>query len=472
MRIRKLSAICNPQSAIRSPQLKIPPSAIRHPQFDEAVKYLLGLGHETTAIKLGLANIEQLLAALGHPEQTYPSVQIAGTNGKGSTAAMLASICRAASVNTGLYTSPHLVSITERIRLDGRDITQKDFARLAGQVRAAASELEAVTGALPTFFEQVTAIALLAFSEAKVELAILETGLGGRLDATTAARAATLAITPVALDHQEYLGHTVAEIAAEKAAIIRAGASVVIAPQTEAAHDVIGARCRECRVTPRLTTGDQINVLGVDETGRLRVTFKTAYDVYENVCLSLRGRHQAVNASVAIALAETLREERGFPLTRAGIITGLETAEHAGRLEWQTGAPSLLFDGAHNAAGARALRDYLDEFVRAPLTLIFGAMADKDLDEIAAALFPAAGELILTRPANPRAATLDALRQLATRHFSHKQPNFAASPVEALRMAEQFTPPNGIICVTGSLYLIGEVQHLNRGRGAELNRGD
>lgn len=428
--------------------------------FDEAVKYLLSLGHETLAIKLGLANIEQLLAALRSPEHAYPAVQIAGTNGKGSTAAMLESICRACRVRAGLYTSPHLVSITERIGIAGQEISREVFARLTAQVRAVSLELQRTTGALPTFFEQVTAIALLAFRDARVSLAILETGLGGRLDATTAARARTLAITPIALDHQEYLGHTLREIAAEKAAIIRAGiTAVVVAPQPEEARQVILARCREQHVTPRFATRD-INVLGADEEGRLSVTFKTEADVYEEVRLSLRGRHQATNAAVAIALAEVLRDEHNFPINRERIIEGLETATHAGRLELQAGEPSLLFDGAHNPEGARALRDYLDEFVRVPVTLVFGAMRDKELEEIAATLFPAAHRLVLTRPANSRAAALDTLERLAASHGVDGSPITAASPAEALRVAGEITPPEGIVCITGSLYLVGEVKSL------------
>ncbi|HEV2881186.1 MAG TPA: Mur ligase family protein [Pyrinomonadaceae bacterium] len=427
--------------------------------FDEAVNYLLSLGHETLAIKLGLDNIERLLAALESPERAHPAVQIAGTNGKGSTAAMLDSICRSSGVRAGLYASPHLISITERIRIGGRDITRAEFARLATRVRAASTELKTTTGALPTFFEQVTAIALVAFREAQVELAILETGLGGRLDATTAARAGVLAITPIALDHQEYLGDTLQAIAAEKAAIIHAGAAaVVVAPQPDAAREVILARCRECHVTPRFATAD-IRTHGADATGRMCLTFDTGVDVYENVHLSLRGRHQATNAAVAIGVAEVLRE-RGFPITRAAVVEGLETAEHAGRLELIPGQPSLLFDGAHNAAGARALRDYLDEFARAPVTLVFGAMRDKDLDEIAATLFPAADKLILTRPNNPRAATLDALAALAATRDVNRSPILTESPADALRAAVACTPPEGIICVTGSLYLVGEFKSL------------
>src|SRR5678815_2603748 len=187
--------------------------------FQAAVQYLLGLGHETLTIKLGLRNTELLLQALNNPERAFFSVQIAGTNGKGSTAAMLDSICRAAEIKTGLYTSPHLVSITERIKLSGTDITREEFAACATTVREVSEQLEA----RPTFFEQVTAIALLAFRKAHIDLAILETGLGGRLDSTTAANAHIVGITQIALDHQEYLGNTIASIAAEKAAIIRPG---------------------------------------------------------------------------------------------------------------------------------------------------------------------------------------------------------------------------------------------------------
>ncbi|HEY0379186.1 MAG TPA: folylpolyglutamate synthase/dihydrofolate synthase family protein [Pyrinomonadaceae bacterium] len=429
--------------------------------FDEALRYLLSLGHETLAIKLGLTSTERLLAALGDPQKSFPSVQIAGTNGKGSAAVMLSTIARAAGIRAGLYTSPHLVSITERVRVDNREISREEFARLTARVRATAERL--VSGgtipALPTFFEHVTAIALAAFEEARVALAILETGLGGRLDATTTARADVVALTPVALDHQEYLGETLVEIASEKAAIIRPGVAAVVAPQSEEALGVILRRCADCGVVPRMAGGTS-EVAGADETGRLRVNFETDEDRYDNVRLALRGRHQIINAQVAIALAETLRS-RGFPLTRASIIEGLENASHAGRLELRRIARhDFLFDGAHNPAGARALRAFLDEFVRAPVTLVFGAMRDKALSEIAATLFPVANHLILTQPANPRAAALETLARLVPRDFDSSRITLAPSPAEAVSAARAGTPPAGIICVTGSLYLIGEVQRL------------
>src|SRR5678815_2371522 len=257
-------------------------------RFDEAVQYLLGLGHETLTIKLGLRNTELLLNALNNPERAFPSVQIAGTNGKGSTAAMLDSICREAGINTGLYTSPHLVSITERIKLSGTDITREEFAACATTVRDVSEQLVAdkQLETLPTFFEQVTGIALLAFRSAGIELAILETGLGGRLDSTTAANAKIVAITQIALDHQEYLGNTIASIAEEKAAIIRPGVRAVIGRQQyPEALDVLLERCKQTGVTPILVDDDSPKIA-------------------ERVNLSLRGRHQIDNAAVAIHLAE------------------------------------------------------------------------------------------------------------------------------------------------------------------------
>lgn len=400
-------------------------------QFAEAVQYLLSLGHETLAIKLGLRNTELLLAALNNPERSFKVVQIAGTNGKGSTAAMLDSICRAAGIRAGLYTSPHLVSITERIRINSAEITPDDFARHASTVRAVAEDLLARTEieALPTFFEQVTAIALIAFREAKVELAILETGLGGRLDATTATNAAIVGITPIAMDHEDYLGDTIASIASEKAAIIRSGVTTVIAEQPPEAFAVLLERCATVGVQPSLPENTNLS---------------------EAVCLSLRGRHQITNASVAIRVAQALG------ISDAAIIRGLETTQHPGRLE---SIGPFLLDGAHNPAGAQALRTYLGEFGRRPLTLIFGAMRDKKLDRIAEAVFPLADCLILTPIDNPRAATTETLTPLAA-EFCPGKVLTAESSAAAVLLAIAQTPADGLICVTGSLYLIGETRPL------------
>ena len=431
--------------------------------FDEAYKYLLSLGHETLTIKLGLRNTELLLDALANPHKTFPSVQIAGTNGKGSTAIMLESICRHEGIRVGLFTSPHLISITERIRIDGQTIPESDFARLTERVKETAEELikQGELETVPTFFEHVTAIALLAFAEAKVDIAILETGLGGRLDSTTAAGAKVVAITPIAMDHEEYLGNTLAEIAAEKAAIIRSGVTAVVAPQNEAAREVILRQCQQMGVTPRpVGENDSPYPLAIASgsvSGRMCATFATPVARYENVCLGLAGRHQIVNAATAIALAEALGE-RGFTISHDAIAGGLQQAKHRGRLElWDT-EPPILFDGAHNPAAARALREYLDEFVDRPITMIFGAMMDKALDKLGAILFPAADQIVLTELDTPRAAAMEQLRAAVPSNFNPVGIHEAHSVAQALNLAREVTETASLILVTGSLYLVGAAQ--------------
>ena len=402
--------------------------------FDAAVQYLLGLGHETLTIKLGLRNTELLLAAVGNPERSFRSVQVAGTNGKGSTAAMLDSICRVAGIKCGLYTSPHLVSMTERISISGTPISHEEFAACVTQVRDVSARLltEKQLEALPTFFEQLTVAALLAFRNAGIQLAILETGLGGRLDSTTAAKASLVAITSISMDHEEYLGNTIESIASEKAAIIRPGVQAVIAKQDPRALGVLLRRCKETGVTP---------------------IFATDMHPYERVRLSLRGRHQIENAAVAIRLAELLK------IPDAAIVTGLETARHPGRLELISNEHSFLIDGAHNPAGAKSLRDYLEEFAPRPLTLVFGAMRDKQLDVIGEILFPCADVLVVTAIDNPRSASVGTLRELAER-FARGNVFTSESSAAALDVARAETPPEGLICIAGSLYLVGELRPL------------
>lgn len=382
-------------------------------------------------MKLGLRNTELLLKALDNPEQSFSSVQIAGTNGKGSTAAMLGSICRAAGIKCGLYTSPHLVSITERIRVGGEAISPEEFAACATTVRDVSEQLlrDNQIEALPTFFEQLTAIALLAFRNAGIDLAILETGLGGRLDSTTAANARIVAITQIAMDHEQYLGNTLESIAGEKAATIRPGVEAVIAKQEPEAMAVLLQRCKETGVVPIVADGRG----------------------YENVRLALRGRHQIDNAAVAIRVAELMH------IPHSAIASGLEHAEHPGRLELIQYKPAFLLDGAHNPAGCRALREYLDEFAPPPLTIVFGAMRDKQLDQIGEILFPVADVLILTAVDNPRSASIEVLRSIAER-FARGTVIETSSSNEALQAAIARTPPDGLICIAGSLYLIGEVR--------------
>ncbi|HEY8562978.1 MAG TPA: cyanophycin synthetase [Pyrinomonadaceae bacterium] len=432
--------------------------------FDESVKYLYSLGNEVLAMKLGLENIGKLLEALHNPQKNYLKVQIAGTNGKGSTVAFLDSICRRAGIKTGATTSPHLVSVTERVRIGGCEISETDFARCATRVRDTAEKLVAA-GALetaPTYFEQVTAIALLAFAEAKIELAILETGLGGRFDATTAARAEIVAITPIDFDHQRILGDTLAEIAAEKAAIVREDTKVILAPQQPEAERVILEKCREMGVEPIRATQE----IKVEKRHRspefpfLTADFATEHANYSGVAFGangMQGRYQIVNAATAISIAETLRG-CGLRISKEDIRSGLELARHKGRLEFYQG---VLFDGAHNAGGARALRQYLDEFIEQPVVMVFGAMRDKDLSEIAEILFPKAAFLILTKPDNPRSTEPEEILEFLPHDFDRRNAAIAGTVEEALKTASELAAGR-LICVTGSLYLIGEAQNILR----------
>ncbi len=421
--------------------------------FKESVEYLYNLGNEVLAMKLGLENIRTLLAALENPEKKYLKVQIAGTNGKGSVCAFLESICVAAKINVGATTSPHLVSITERIKIGGREIGEADFARHATRIRKTAEnlvesgELETV----PTYFEQVTAIALSAFAEAKVELAILETGLGGRFDAMTAANAGIVAITPIDYDHQQILGNTLSEIAAEKAAIIRKDTKVVVAEQKAEAMNVISQVCASFGVAPKLT--DFGTEIIENENGKFSVNLRTGKAQYENVKLNLRGRHQIANAKVAVLLAEVLQET--FKITDENIIYGLQTAEHPGRLElWR----NFLFDGAHNTSGAKALREFLDENISQPITLVFGAMKDKDLTGIAEILFPKAANLIFTAPDNPRSMNAEELQKFAPGNYNIEKIYLSENVEDAIETAKKIVSKNDLILVTGSLYLVGEAR--------------
>lgn len=409
----------------------------------------MSLGNEVSTMKLGLENIRRLLAELGDPQKKYLKVQVAGTNGKGSVCAFLNSICVTAGIRTGMFTSPHLVSMTERVKIDGVDISEEEFAALATRVRKVSESLFAsgeIDG-IPTYFEQVTAIALLAFAASNVELAILETGLGGRLDATTAANAEIAAITRIDLDHQQYLGDTIEEIAAEKAAIIHEGSEVVIGEQEPAAMEVILERCRALGVGPILTTtgGITSRIESVDAMPP-SVAFPT---------LGLAGRHQLENAEIAIALARVLREY--FSISDDDILMGLRDARHPGRLEH---IGQFLFDGAHNVGGARALRRYLDEFVDRPITMIFGAMNDKNVGEIGAILFPKADQLIFTRPDNSRAIRAEDLLRFVPDGFDRTRVFVTPSASAAVDRAREISNIQEVILVTGSLYLVGEVRRI------------
>jgi dihydrofolate synthase / folylpolyglutamate synthase len=423
--------------------------------FDQAVAYLLSLGHESLSMKLGLESISKLADILGNPQKEIPAAHIAGTNGKGSTAVMLASIGKAAGLRTGLYTSPHLVDIRERIRVDGVKIESADFARLSSAVREAAEELvrRGELSAACTFFEQVTMIAFLHFREQRVDLGVLEVGLGGRLDATNICNSRVVGITRIAKDHQSYLGDTLPLIAAEKAGIIKPHIPVVSSPQQPSVEDVIRERC-DTLEAPLILVDDQSFGSQREGDGFYRVAVRGSTADY-SARLSLRGSHQPSNAANAALLAERLSMD-GFAIGSDAISRGLAAATWPGRLElFEVEDHEVLLDGAHNPDGAATLRSFLEEeYKDRPITLIFGVMSDKALDEMIEVLFPVADRVIATAIRNPRAIDPNVIREAS----QHSAVNCAESSEAALSLALSSTPPDGVICVAGSLFLVGEVR--------------
>jgi dihydrofolate synthase/folylpolyglutamate synthase len=416
--------------------------------FSESLNYLYNPGNEVLAMKLGLENITTLLRALGNPQEKFMKVQVAGTNGKGSTCAFIESICLQAGIRTGLNTSPHLVSITERIRINGVEISQEQFARYASLIKDVSIDLlrKGELEALPTFFEQVTAIAIKAFADAEIELAVLETGLGGRFDAVTAAKADIVVFTQIDLDHQRILGDTIEKIAEEKAAIIRPDTLVISSQQKPEAMNVILRKCKQYNLVPHLAS----NVLVTEIDGRFQ--FKTTKSEYRNVQLGLLGRHQLENAKTAVLAAEQL--QKYFVISAEAIVNGLRSVKHKGRLEFDG---KFLFDGSHNIAGARALREFLDESVDKPIVMLFSVMKDKDVEEIAEILFPRASRLVLTE-VSERSMPIERLHRIALKYLTSDRV-FAVNNVdEALNKALEIAGVDDLILVTGSLYLIGEVQ--------------
>ena len=425
--------------------------------YADSVAYLYSLGHEVLSAKYRLDTIRTLLEELGNPHLAFRSVIVAGTNGKGSTAAMIEAAARAAGHKTGLYTSPHLVRIEERICDGGKQIGAEDFARHATAVRRASEQLveKGLFSAVPSFFEQVTAAAFLHFRERDVRLAVLEVGLGGRLDATNIVDPIVAVITSIDFDHQDVLGHDIAQIAGEKAAVIKAGALAVIAPQPHgAALEVLKRRCQEVEAPPVFCGVPEISSI---DAGRLILNYESAHSQYAALQLSLRGRHQAENAAAVIEATELL-SECGFAIPNEAVFEGLGSTVWPGRLELTDHSPRLLLDGAHNPAAAKRLRQYLDEFIPDPITLVFGAMADKDIAGMASELFNRAHTIVLTRVRDARAAT-GARMGKAALGTSHNV-IFTETVKQALSWARSITPPAGTIVITGSLHLVGEVKRL------------
>ena len=435
--------------------------------YETAVARMYQLGHElanTPSNKFDLAHMRVLLDALRNPQTGFPAVLIAGTNGKGSTAATLASILRASGLKTGLYTSPHLVRLNERIRVNQQTIADDAFAKLHEEVDLAAERLFRA-GSLPwhpSFFEMMTAIAFEHFAREKVDIAVLEVGMGGRLDATNVIDPRVSVITDVALDHQKYLGNTVREIATEKVGILRSGGILVTLPQSPEANDVIGNTAMQLGVRAISAVPYVPPVSPASERYLSSSLYRYSLQVRGErieVETSLVGRHQLRNIALAIATAEELHAQ-GYPdITPASIERGIRETRWSGRfhvIPATTDSPELVLDSAHNPAGAWALRAALSERYgdRSPI-LVFGAMRDKAIAEITEILFPIAERVVVTPVVNPRSATALEIQDAARRTGTDIEA--ASSSASALQRARELAGTQTPIVVTGSIYLVGEV---------------
>jgi dihydrofolate synthase / folylpolyglutamate synthase len=420
----------------------------------DPLSYLFGLGQ--FGIKFGLENMFAIVGRLGHPERTFRSIHIAGTNGKGSVTAMIDAGLRAAGHLSGRYTSPHLVDLTERFVIDGRPVTVDRMVAAVGDVQAVIEQLlaEGVLQAHPTFFEVTTAVAFELFRRAGVDTAVLEVGLGGRLDATNVIEPIATAITSIAYDHQQYLGSTLTEIAKEKAGIIKPRVPMVVGDVEPEVLAAIADIARQ-RGAPLIRSAD-----GVTVTRRRGATIdlRTPLRNYEGVTIALRGAHQVGNAIVAVRMLELL-DSQGIAVPMDAVRSALARPSWPGRLDLRRlrDGREILLDAAHNPAGALSLASYLRELNHVRLPLVFAGMHDKDLDGMLRTLLPVVGPLVVTRASNRRSADPDRLVDLARRIAPETSVTVAASPLEALEIAWRTSPR---IIVAGSIFLLGDVMKL------------
>jgi dihydrofolate synthase/folylpolyglutamate synthase len=433
--------------------------------YESVVRYLLTLGRElaaptqAAAAKFNLENITTLLERLGRPERVFPSIHIAGTNGKGSTAAFVESILRAAGFRTGLNTSPHLERINERIRIAGDEISNELFAEIFTRILGVIEELLAggLLKAHPTYFECVTAIAFETFARERVDFAVVEVGLGGRLDATNVLVPVVSVITKVDFDHENFLGHSLKEIAREKAGILKERVPAVIAGQLGEVHEVLLGRARElqCPVVevPEAFVVEQERL--VDGCVRATVMEKASGTRFE-ISPQLAGRFQLQNALNAVACARVLQAKH-YKISDAQIEEGIVATRWPGRMERLQTRPDVYLDGAHNPGAARELAIFLEQhFSGRRVYMLFAAMRDKAVDEVTGQLFPHAYEVIFTEARTPRAISAEQLKEIAGHHAERYL--VIADAAKALEAAMAKARPEDAIFVTGSLYLVGQLR--------------
>lgn len=410
--------------------------------YPDSVRYLYSLGNELKTLKFGLETIRAVTEILGHPERACRFVHVAGTNGKGSTSAMIESSLRASGFRTGLYTSPHLAEPTERIQIGGKPVTKEEFVQAFDIVHTAAATLETH----PTYFETVTAMCFVLFQQRQVEMAVLEVGMGGRLDATNVVTPALAVITPVDFDHEAFLGRSIEAIAGEKAGILKPGVPAVLATQRPEAEATILSRAAAVGSSITHSREWRIADLALSARGSQFLVQKGG-GISVQVKCPLAGEHQVENARTAVAALQTLG------VNAAAIERGVAATHWPGRLELASSDPEIILDGAHNPAGARALAAYMERFYAGrDICLIYGAMRDKAVTEVTGVLFPIARTVIATAPAQERATRPETIRDLSGR----EDVVVTETVADALKRAKALHPD--VIFVTGSLFLVAEAR--------------
>jgi dihydrofolate synthase/folylpolyglutamate synthase len=420
---------------------------------------LIYLDHiQALGIKFGLDNVRTVLKELNNPHKKFLTIQVAGSNGKGSVCAMITRILTLHKIKCGLFTSPHLIEIEERIRIGMDPIPRKEFCRMLTFLKEVIQKLidKKKLKTSPTYFEIMTLLALLYFKEKNVDMAVLEVGMGGRFDATTVVDPVITAITTISEEHQEYLGLSLSEIAFEKAGIIKTGVPVISGVINEEAKRTIKDRAKELKASFIDVFGENKGYTKKRMENRYLFEY-TLHDVTYVYHSSLPGSHQGKNAAVAINIADQINT-RYRKLEKDKIIKGIESTKWDGRLEIIFERPLIIMDGAHNIEGAKALREYIDEFVGSLSVLIFAIMREKKIREISNILFPAAEKVILTMFPFHKSATP---QEILSKTLDYKNRIICEPcPEQALKKAVYSVNKRGSILIAGSLYIIGELKKI------------
>jgi dihydrofolate synthase/folylpolyglutamate synthase len=416
--------------------------------YQQSLDYLYGL--EKFGMIFGLTQVERILKAIGDPHREIQAIHIGGTNGKGSTAAMIASILKKEGYRVGLYTSPHLIRFTERIKVNGKEIGKEEVAALSGWMR---EKIEEANIPSPfTFFDFTTAMALYYFNQKMVDIAVLEVGLGGRLDSTNVVDPLFSIITNISKDHEAYLGKSILKIAMEKAGIIKKGRPLITAATQPQVLRLFSKICRE-KGSPYFRVGKEFRYV---LTGDGDFHYEGLQRKLWGLHLNLRGSHQIINATTALGALEVL-EDLGYPVSIDAMVAGLREVDWPGRLEMVASSPNVVLDGAHNPAGALILKEFLEkEFKYQHLILLIGVMKDKDIESILHLLAPLADHVILTKPNNDRAASPEILKKALGR--DGKRAEIIEDLKEAIGRGLSITGQEDLLCITGSLYTVGEAR--------------